>query len=248
MAPGKTEKHKHAMANSKTGGMSAILRSRKFAGRSGKAGLEVVKPDTEKILFAADLAGTLLFAVEGATAATAGQLDLLGVMVLAFATALGGGIVRDLLIGAVPPASLRDWRYAGLAFCGGLIVFFLHRFVSGIPAAAILVLDAAGLALFAIAGTEKALLYKMPAFVAVLLGTITGVGGGVLRDILLAQVPHVLRAEVYATAALLGSAVMVACGRMGLSARWAAMVGGAVCFLLRLVSVWLHWNLPRVGA
>jgi uncharacterized membrane protein YeiH len=120
--------------------------------------------------------------------------------------------------------------------------------VNGIPAPVILVLDAAGLALFAIAGTEKALLYKMPAFVAVLLGTITSVGGGVLRDILLAQVPHVLRAEVYATAALLGSGVMVACGQMGLSARWAALVGGVVCFALRLVSVWLHWNLPRVGA
>ena len=208
----------------------------------------MVKSDTEKILFAADLAGTFLFAVEGATAATAGQLDLLGVLVLAFATALGGGIVRDLLIGAVPPASLRDWRYAALAFSGGLIVFFLHRYVNGIPTPLIIVLDAAGLSLFAIAGTEKALLYKMPAFVAILFGAITGVGGGVLRDIFLAQVPRVLRGEVYATAALLGSAVMVAGGKLGLSARWAAVIGGVACFLLRMISVWMHWNLPRVGA
>jgi uncharacterized membrane protein YeiH len=207
----------------------------------------MVKPDTEKILFAADLAGTLLFAVEGATAATTGQLDLLGVMVLAFATALGGGIFRDLLIGAVPPASLLDWKYAALAFCGGLIVFFLHRYVNGIPELVILVLDAAGLALFAIAGTEKALLYKMPGFVAVLLGTITAVGGGVIRDMFLARVPHVLNAEVYATAALVGSVFMVAGGRLGLSARWAALLGGVVCFGLRLVSVWMNWNLPRMG-
>jgi uncharacterized membrane protein YeiH len=92
---------------------TAKQRKRPLANIPAHEGVMVVRPDTEKILFAADLAGTLLFAMEGATAATAGQLDLLGVMVLAFATALGGGIVRDLLIGAVPPASLRDWRYAG---------------------------------------------------------------------------------------------------------------------------------------
>jgi uncharacterized membrane protein YeiH len=119
--------------------------------------------------------------------------------------------------------------------------------VSGIPGSVLLVLDAAGLALFAIAGTEKALLYKLPAFVAVLLGTITAVGGGVIRDIFLARVPHVLNAEVYATAALIGSACMVVGGRLGLSARWAALLGGVVCFALRLVSVWMNWSLPRVG-
>jgi hypothetical protein len=108
------------------------------------------------LLFAVDLAGTLLFAIEGGSAAASGQLDLLGVMVLAFATAVGGGIIRDLLIGAVPPASLRDWRYAALAFFGGFLVFFLHRYVNGIPLVVVLVLDAAGLSLFAIAGTEKA--------------------------------------------------------------------------------------------
>lgn len=113
-------------------------------------------------------------------------------MVLAFATALGEGITRDLLIGALPPASLRDWRYAALAFLGGFIVFFLHRYVNGIPIVFVLVLDAATLSLFAVAGTEKALLYKMPAVIATLLGTITAVGGGVLRDIFLARVPRLL--------------------------------------------------------
>lgn len=208
----------------------------------------MLKTDGESLLFAVDLAGTLLFAIEGASAATSGQLDLLGVMVLAFATALGGGIVRDLLIGAVPPASLRDWRYAALAFFGGFIVFFLHRYLSGIPASVILVLDAAALALFAIAGAEKALLFKMPPVVAVLLGTITACGGGVIRDIFLAQVPRLLRADIYATAALVGSAVMVIAGKLGLSVRWAAISGGVVCFLLRLLSLWLHWNLPRLAS
>src|ERR1700682_337545 len=102
-----------------------------------------MKYDPEKLLFAVDRAGTLLFAIEGATAAIIGNLDLLGLMVLTFATAPGGGIIRDLLIGAVPPNSLRDWRYSAVAFTGAAIVFFLHRFVQGIPGGVIIVLDAA---------------------------------------------------------------------------------------------------------
>jgi uncharacterized membrane protein YeiH len=201
--------------------------------------------ESNKLLLAADMAGTLLFAIEGATAAVRGNLDLLGLMVLAFATALGGGLIRDLLIGAVPPAALRDWRYPGMAFAGAVIVFFLYRFVQGIPESSLIVLDAAGLALFAVAGTEKALLYKMPAFVAVLLGTVTAVGGGTVRDVFLAQVPRVLRADVYATAALAGSAVLIGATKLRVRPTLAAIAGGTVCFGLRLVSVWQHWNLPR---
>ncbi len=206
-----------------------------------------MKYDSDKLLFAVDLAGTLLFGIEGATAAIAGNLDFLGLMVLAFSTALAGGIIRDLLIGAVPPSSLRDWRYAATAFAGGAIVFFMHRFVVGIPGQVIMVLDAGGLALFAVAGTEKALLYKMQPFIAILLGTITGVGGGTVRDMLLAQVPTVLRADVYATAAMAGSAVMILGRRLGLSFNLAAVLGGIVCFVLRVVSVWQHWNLPKIA-
>src|ERR1700675_5011777 len=128
--------------------------------------VESMKYDPEKLLFAVDRAGTLLFAIEGATAAIIGNLDLLGLMVLAFATALGGGIIRDLLIGAVPPNSLRDWRYSAVVFTGAAIVFFLHRFVQGIPNGVMIVLDAAGLALFAGAETQKALIYKMHPFIA----------------------------------------------------------------------------------
>jgi uncharacterized membrane protein YeiH len=208
---------------------------------------ERLKYDAEKLLFAVDLAGTLLFAIEGATAAISGNLDFLGLMVLAFATALGGGIIRDLLIGAVPPSALRDWCYSAVAFTGAAIVFFLHRFVQGIPAEVIIVLDAAGLALFAVAGTQKALIYKMHPFVSILLGTITGVGGGTIRDILLARIPIVLRADVYATAAMAGSAAMIISRKLGLSPIQAAILGGVVCFGLRMVSVWQHWNLPRIA-
>ncbi len=205
-----------------------------------------MKYDSGRLLFAVDLVGTLLFGIEGATAAIAGHLDVLGLMVLAFSTALAGGIIRDVLIGAVPPNSLRDWRYSAVAFTGAAVVFFLHRFVQGIPGTLIVVLDA-GLALFAIAGTEKALIYKMHPFIAILLGTITGVGGGTVRDMLLARIPNVLHADVYATAAMAGSAGMIAGRKLGLPSVVAATVGGILCFGLRLVSVWRHWNLPTVS-
>src|ERR1700735_4080306 len=164
--------------------------------------------DRDQLLFSADIAGTLIFAIEGAVAAVRGNLDLMGLMVLAFSTALGGGIIRDVLIGAVPPASLRDWRYATAAFTGGAIVFFLHPWVRGIPTPVIITLAAAALSLFAVAGTEKALLYKMHPFIAVLLGAITAVGGGTVRDVLLAQVPNVLRSDIYATVAIAGAVVI----------------------------------------
>jgi uncharacterized membrane protein YeiH len=197
-------------------------------------------------LFVADIAGTLIFAIEGAVAAVRGDLDLMGLMVLAFATALGGGIIRDVLIGDTPPASLKDWRYAATAFAGAAMVFFLHRPIEQHMDGAILVLDAAGLSLFAVVGTRKALMYGLNPLVAVLLGTISGVGGGTIRDVLLAQVPTVLRADVYATAALAGAIVMAVTYRAGVARVWAGAVGGTICFCLRVVSVWGHWNLPRV--
>jgi uncharacterized membrane protein YeiH len=168
-------------------------------------------------------------------------------MVLSFATALAGGVIRDLLIGAIPLASLRDWRYAATAFSAGAGEFFFHHYLSQIPNAAIIRLDAAGLALFAMAGTEKTLAYKMHPFIAVLLGTITGVGGGTVRDIFLARVPGVLQSDVYATAAMAGAVVMVLARKAGSSPAVAAAVGGSACFVLRRVAVWQHWNLPRAA-
>jgi uncharacterized membrane protein YeiH len=209
--------------------------------------MKLMNYESDKLLLFTDLAGTLLFGIEGASAAITGNLDFFGVMVLAFATALAGGIIRDLLIGAVPPDSLRDWRYAAWAFLGGATVFFLHHFVQEIPASVIMLLDAAALAFLAVAGTQKALDYKMPPLIAVLLGTVTGVGGGALGQIMLARVPEVLRADIYATAALAGSIVMLISRKLKLAPTWAAVLGGTVCFLLRVISVWQHWNLPRIG-
>jgi uncharacterized membrane protein YeiH len=205
----------------------------------------LLRYNPRRLLLVADLAGTLIFGIEGATAAVGGNLDFLGIMVLAFSTALVGGIIRDLLIGAVPPASLRDWRYPATAFTGGLIVFFLYRFLLRIPPNVMIDLDAMGLALFAVAGTEKALEYELSPFIAVLLGTITAVGGGTIRDIFLAQVPRVLNSDVYATAALVGATVLVACRKAKVPPIWAAILGGTVCFLVRVIAVSHHWNLPK---
>jgi uncharacterized membrane protein YeiH len=203
-----------------------------------------VTTSADRLLFAADIAGTLVFAVEGAMAAVNGNLDLIGIMALAFCTALGGGIIRDTLLGALPPAALRDWRYPTIALSAAVLVFFLHEYVRAVPMA-IQVLDAAGLAIFAVAGTEKAMQYKMSPLVAVLLGTITGVGGGTVRDVLLNQVPTVLRYEVYASAALVGASCMVIATKIHFPAKLAASLGATTCFVLRVVSVWHHWNVPR---
>ena len=199
------------------------------------------------LLLTVDLAGTFVFALEGAMTAIRFQLDFFGVMVLSFATALAGGVIRDLLIGAIPPASLRDWRYAATAFGAGAGVFFFHHFLLQVPYPVIVGLDAAGLGLFAMAGTAKALDYKMHPFIAVLMGTITGVGGGVVRDILLARVPMVLVTDIYASAAFVGGVVLVVGRRFGLSPMAAALLSGAACFVLRVASVAYGWQLPKVA-
>jgi uncharacterized membrane protein YeiH len=206
-----------------------------------------MKYDSAKILLVADLAGTFLFGIEGADAAIRGQLDLLGLMVLAFSTALAGGVVRDLLIGAVPPASISNWRYAATAFAAAILTFFFYRMVEAVPARVLMVMDAGGLALFAVAGTEKALDYKIHPFMAALLGTITGVGGGTIRDIFLAQVPRVLQSDIYATAALAGAVVLIGARRVGASPITAAFAGGGACLALRVVAATLQWNLPRIA-
>jgi uncharacterized membrane protein YeiH len=203
------------------------------------------KADT--LLAIVDFTGTFFFAVEGALAAIHGNLDFLGMAVLAFATAVGGGILRDLLIGEAPPGAVRDWRYGAIALAGAAAAFFFHQVVQEIPVMAMLMLDAAGLALFSVSGAAKALDYDIHPAMAVLMGGITGVGGGTVRDVLLAQVPTVLRADVYATAALLGAAVLVIGLRLNQPRVAVGVAGGLACFLLRMAAVLLHWNLPKVA-
>ncbi|WP_322846741.1 trimeric intracellular cation channel family protein [Pseudomonas sp. B33.4] len=206
------------------------------------------KSRVERIVLVADLAGTAVFAVEGAIAAMRSQLDLLGVMVIAFIVALGGGVTRDLLIGATPPNAVADWRYPALAFFMGGLAFIFHEQVLGWSGSTLIVLDAAGLALFAVAGAQKALNFGITPFVAMLMGTITGVGGGVIRDIVLARIPVVLQVDLYASSAFVGAAVLIIARRLGVSPVAAALLAGAGCLTLRLLSVHFGWQLPKVIA
>lgn len=199
----------------------------------------------DNIVLVADLAGTAVFAVEGAISAMRAQLDLLGVMVIAFIVALGGGVTRDLLIGASPPKAVADWRYPALALVMGGLAFVFHEGVLGISEPLLILLDAAGLGLFAVAGTQKALNVGISSFVATLMGTVTGVGGGVIRDIVLARIPLVLQVDLYASSAFVGAATLILARRLGLAPMACAWLAGSACFALRMLSVHYGWQLPR---
>ena len=147
-------------------------------------------PSSDMLLLIADLIGTFVFALSGATVATRRQLDLFGVLVLSFAASSAGGICRDVLIGATPPAALRDWRYLAVAMAAGLITFLWAPLIERMKTP-VRMFDAAGLGLFAVAGAQKALDYGLNPVMAALLGMLTGIGGGMLRDVLLADVPMV---------------------------------------------------------
>ncbi len=201
----------------------------------------------DRIVLGLDLLGTFLFAIEGSAVAVAANFDVFGVLVIAFVSALGGGIIRDIAIGAVPPKAIQDWRYASTAFAGGLCTFAFARGAFALPAYDLGYLDAAALALFAIAGAQKALDYRVPPFGAILLGGVTAVGGGVTRDVLTAHEPLVLRADVYATAALAGAAVLVIALRLRVPHPAATALGIIACFGLRAVAYYNHWNLPNAS-
>src|SRR3954447_11207901 len=160
------------------------------------------------LLVAFDLGGTFVFALSGAAAGVKHRLDLFGVLVLSFAAGNSGGIARDLMIGAVPPAAIRDWRYIAVSMLAGLVTFYWYRIINRLRSP-VLVFDAAGLALFAVSGAGKALAFGAGPVAATLLGMLTGIGGGMVRDVLVREIPTVLRTELYAVAALIGAAVVV---------------------------------------
>ena len=190
-----------------------------------------------------DLAGTFVFALSGATAGARRHLDVFGVLVLAFAAACSGGILRDVLIGATPPAAISDWRYLVASLLAGGIVFRWHATIARM-ANPVRMFDAAGLALFAVAGTHKALAYELNPVMSALLGMLTGIGGGVVRDVLLAQSPTVLRSDLYAVAALAGAIVVVLGDQFGIAPTITAVAGAAVCFVLRVMAIRHGWHLP----
>lgn len=190
-----------------------------------------------------DLGGTFVFAISGAVAASRHRLDIFGVMVLAFAAGNAGGITRDLLIGAVPPAAIANWTYVGVSVLAGFIVFFWNSIVTRLDHP-VQWFDAVGLAFFAVAGAEKALMYGLNPLMAALLGMLTGIGGGMLRDVLVREIPVVLRADLYALAALAGAATVVIAHLLQISPLAGALGGGLLCFALRYGAIRHRWHLP----
>jgi uncharacterized membrane protein YeiH len=191
-----------------------------------------------------DLAGTFAFAISGAVAAKERGLDWFGILVIAFTVACGGGVVRDLCIGAMPPAGLADWRYLAAAVGAAVLSMAAQGLVERL-AHPVVLFDSLGLGLFAVTGAQKALLAGWNGEVAVLMGMVTAVGGGVARDVLLNRVPVILQREIYASAALVGAAIATFGELLGWGSP--ALTGGAVaaCFALRYLSLHYRWNLPR---
>ena len=195
------------------------------------------------LLLALDLAGTAVFAVSGAAIGVKYRLDVFGVCVLAFVTANAGGVARDVIIGAVPPAALREWHHVTVSLIAALVTFWLYPRLERLRTP-ILVFDAAGLSLFAVAGTQKALAFELNPLTAALLGMLTGIGGGMLRDLLVSEIPTVLRADLYAVAALAGAAVVVGGHLLQLPPTATTIAGAVLCFGLRIVAIRRGWSLP----
>ena len=201
---------------------------------------------TGTLLLVLDLVGTFVFALSGATAGVKNRLDLFGVLVLSFAAGNAGGIARDLLIGATPPAAISDWRYLAVSLLAGLVTFWRPYDVDRLSNP-VLLFDAAGLGLFAVAGTQKALAFGLHPVMAAAFGMLTGIGGGMTRDVLLTEIPTVLRADLYAVAALAGAAVVVVGAIFHFPATGVAIAGVVLCFGLRFMGIRRGWRLPIAG-
>ncbi|MFL5254649.1 MAG: trimeric intracellular cation channel family protein [Rhodopila sp.] len=190
-----------------------------------------------------DGVGSFVFALSGGLLAVQKRFDLFGVLVLSFVVAVTGGITRDLLIGAVPPASVASWHNLAIAVCGGLLTFYLYPVVKSFNRS-VLFFDAIGLAVFAVTGAQKAIQYGINPVMAAVLGMVSGIGGGMMRDILAGDVPTVLRADLYALAALAAAGIVALGQAVGTSSQYPMLLGGAACVFLRMMAIYRGWRLP----
>lgn len=190
--------------------------------------------------------GAGVFALSGASAGVERRLDMFGVVVLAFVTAVAGGMARDVLIGAVPPEAIVSWHPLAISVLAGLLGFAGRRWLLKLRSPA-LFFDAAGLGVFAVTGTAKALDYGLTPVMAAVLGMVSGIGGGVARDVLTMRVPTVLTSEIYAVAALAGAGATAAGLAAGAPQGPALIAGIALCFFLRMMAIYRDWKLPRAG-
>jgi uncharacterized membrane protein YeiH len=204
--------------------------------------LPIAEPSATLVVL--DLVGIFVFAISGALVAVRKDLDVFGVLVLAGTTGLGGGFLRDVLIDATPPTALADWRYLMVPVSAGLLTFWFHPAL-GRMERTVTIFDAFGLGLFCVTGALKALDYGLGPVPAALMGMVTGIGGGMARDVLASRVPAVFRGELYATPALAGAFVAVLGARLELPVVVVAAAGAGLCTIWRLVAVWRRWQAPK---
>jgi uncharacterized membrane protein YeiH len=190
-----------------------------------------------------DGAGTFVFALSGAVLAVQKRFDIFGVLFLSWVVGVIGGITRDVMIGAVPPATIANWHDFAIAIGGGLLIFYAYP-AEQLLSRPVLVLDALGLGLFAVTGAQKAISYGINPVMAALLGMISGIGGGMTRDVLAREVPFVLREDLYAIAALAAGAIVSIGNVLGLSPLGPMLLGAAVCILLRMLAIFFGWRAP----
>lgn len=195
------------------------------------------------LFMALDLLGIFVFAISGALVAVRKELDLFGVLVLAGTTGLGGGFLRDVLIDATPPAALADWRYLAVPVAAGVVTFLYHPTLGRLEPA-VVVFDAFGLSLFCVTGAVKAIDYGLGPVPAALMGMVTGIGGGMARDLLTGRVPVVFRGELYATPALSGAAIAAVLQAQDQPFWLSALLGGTLCLAWRLLALRRNWQAP----
>jgi uncharacterized membrane protein YeiH len=190
-----------------------------------------------------DGAGTFVFALSGAVLGVQKRFDIFGVLFLSWVVGVIGGITRDVMIGAVPPATIDNWHDFAIAIGGGLLIFYAYP-AEQLLSRPVLVLDALGLGLFAVTGAQKAISYGINPVMAALLGMISGIGGGMTRDVLAREVPFVLREDLYAIAALAAGAIVSIGNVLELPPLGPMLLGAAVCILLRMLAIFFGWRAP----
>ncbi len=201
---------------------------------------------TTEVLFSIlDLLGTFVFAISGVEAAKERKLDLFGIITIALLTACGGGIIRDICLGISPPVGISHWPYLVLTLLATVAVAGFHRFITNIKYP-VLLFDAIGLSVFSVAGAQKSIFLGFNYEVAIILGVLSAVGGGIIRDTLLGRVPVVLRKEVYGSAALIASVIVVLFHYFNLDSTVGAWIGITTCFIIRYFSIRNKWNLPKI--
>ncbi|NLI18946.1 MAG: trimeric intracellular cation channel family protein [Actinomycetales bacterium] len=198
----------------------------------------------DTLILVADLLGTFAFAAGGAyTALRAAKLDIVGMIFLGVVSAVGGGIIRDVLIGNIPPIALDVWYYLVVATAGSLLPMVLHR-PNRLLKMTVQLFDSVGLSLFCVVGALKAMSAGLTPLAAITMGAITAVGGGVLRDLMVKRVPEVLRTGFYVIPALVGATIVVVAGVVDVTSPWASLAGGLAAWLLRMLGVWRGLQAP----